>query len=87
MTNDKGEPLSGATVTEKGTTNATTAKEDGSFSLTVASEKSVLVISYVGFDAQEIVVGNKNYSICSISTTSSCINRCSSCWLWKSKQG
>jgi iron complex outermembrane receptor protein len=60
VTNDKGEPLSGSTVTEKGTTNATTAKDDGSFSLTVASEKSVLVISYVGFDAQEIVVGNKN---------------------------
>jgi len=60
VTNDKGEPLSGATVTEKGTANATTAKEDGSFSLTVASEKSVLVISYVGFDAQEIVVGSKN---------------------------
>jgi TonB-dependent SusC/RagA subfamily outer membrane receptor len=60
VTNDKGEPLFGATVTEKGTTNATTAKEDGSFSLTVASEKSVLVISYVGFDNQEIVVGSKN---------------------------
>ena len=60
VTNDKGEPLSGATVTEKGTSNATTAKEDGSFSLTVASEKSVLIISYVGFDKQEIVVGNKN---------------------------
>ena len=59
VTNDKGEPLFGATVTEKGTTNATTAKEDGSFSLTVASEKSVLVISYVGFDNQEIVVGSK----------------------------
>src|SRR6186997_1898023 len=59
ITNDKGEPLFGATVTEKGTNNATTAKEDGSFTLTVASEKSVLVISYVGFDKQEIVVGKQ----------------------------
>jgi TonB-linked SusC/RagA family outer membrane protein len=59
VTNEKGEPLSGATVTEKGTNNATTAKEDGSFTLTVASEKSVLVISYVGFDKQEIVVGKQ----------------------------
>ena len=39
ITNDKGEPLFGATITEKNTTNATTAKEDGSFSITVASEK------------------------------------------------
>ena len=60
VVNDKGEALSGATITEKNTSNATTAKEDGSFSITVANEKSVLVISYVGFDAQEIVVGNKN---------------------------
>jgi hypothetical protein len=60
ITNDKGEALPGATVTEKGTTNSTIAKEDGSFSLTVANEKSILVISYVGFDKQEIVVGDKN---------------------------
>src|SRR4026208_179604 len=60
ITNDKGEPLPGATITEKNTTNATTAKEDGSFSLTVASEKSVLVISFVGYDKQEILVGNRN---------------------------
>ncbi|HEX6848100.1 MAG TPA: TonB-dependent receptor, partial [Chitinophagaceae bacterium] len=58
--NDKGEPLAGATVSERGTTNATTAKEDGSFSITVAGEKSVLIISYVGFDKQEIVVGKQN---------------------------
>src|SRR6185436_355027 len=49
VTNDKGEPLSGATITEKNTNNATTAKEDGSFSITVAGEKSVLVISFIGF--------------------------------------
>ena len=60
VTNDKGEALSGATVTEKGTNNSTVAKEDGSFSLTVASEKSILVISYIGFDKKEIVVGNNN---------------------------
>ncbi|HET6768389.1 MAG TPA: TonB-dependent receptor plug domain-containing protein, partial [Chitinophagaceae bacterium] len=59
VTNDRGEALPGATITEKNTTNATTAKEDGSFSLTVAGEKSVLVISYVGYNNQEIVVGKR----------------------------
>ncbi|HET9746507.1 MAG TPA: TonB-dependent receptor plug domain-containing protein, partial [Chitinophagaceae bacterium] len=59
VVNDKGEPLAGATIMEKNTTNATTAKEDGSFSITVASERSVLVISYIGYDRQEIVVGRQ----------------------------
>ena len=59
ITNDKDEPLPGATIMEKNTTNVTTAKEDGSFSITVASEKSVLVVSFIGFDKQEIIVGNK----------------------------
>jgi TonB-linked SusC/RagA family outer membrane protein len=57
--NDKGEPLAGATIMEKNTSNATTAKEDGSFSITVANEKSVLVISFIGYDKQEIVVGSR----------------------------
>jgi TonB-linked SusC/RagA family outer membrane protein len=59
VVNDKGEPLAGATIMEKNTTNATTAKEDGSFSITVAGERSVLVISYIGYDGQEIVVGRQ----------------------------
>ena len=54
ITNDKGEPLPGATIMEKNTNNATTAKEDGSFTITVAGTKSVLVVSYIGFDRQEV---------------------------------
>ena len=59
ITNGNNEALPGATVMEKNTTNATTTKEDGSFSITVASERSVLVISYIGYDRQEITVGNR----------------------------
>ena len=59
VVNDKGEPLAGATIMEKNTNNATTAKEDGSFSITVANEKSVLVISFIGYDRQEITVGSR----------------------------
>jgi hypothetical protein len=43
-------------VVEKGTTNGTTTKEDGSFSLKVSNKDAVLVISYVGFKAQEIAL-------------------------------
>ncbi len=57
ITNATGEALAGASITEKGTTNTTTTKEDGSFAITVAGEASVLVISFVGFENEEITVG------------------------------
>lgn len=62
--NDKGEPLASASITEKGTNNNTLAKEDGSFSMSVAGAKSILVISYVGYTTREMTVGNhSNFSI------------------------
>jgi TonB-dependent starch-binding outer membrane protein SusC len=59
ITNENGGPLSGATVTEKGINNAVTTRQDGSFSINVSSEQSVLVVSYVGYDLQEIRVGSQ----------------------------
>ena len=60
ITNDKGEPLEGATITEKGTSNATTTKEDGSFAINIANEKSILVISFVGYEPQEVRVNSQS---------------------------
>lgn len=57
---EKGLPLSGALVSERGTTNRTSTGDDGSFSLKVANEESVLVISYVGYLKQELSVNTKN---------------------------
>jgi TonB-linked SusC/RagA family outer membrane protein len=59
ITNDKGEPLRGATVTEKGTQNLTITNEDGIFSIDVTNSKSILVISFVGFESKEVVVANQ----------------------------
>ncbi|MEI6948138.1 SusC/RagA family TonB-linked outer membrane protein [Paraflavisolibacter sp. H34] len=59
VTNEKGEPLAGASVTEKGTTNTTVTREDGSFTLTVKSARSVLAISYVGYTVKEIGVAKE----------------------------
>ncbi len=53
---DKGNGLPGASVTQKGRTNATTTAADGSFSLTVQERAAVLVISYVGFQIKEVAV-------------------------------
>ena len=53
----------GASVLEKGTTNGVITDLDGNFELTV-SPKGTLVISYVGFQTQEIQVNNqRNFKI------------------------
>jgi len=57
VTDETGEPLIGASVLEKGTTNGTTTDIDGNFSFDVP-EGATLIISYTGYASQEVVVGN-----------------------------
>lgn len=52
--NNTGEPIIGATVTEKNTTNAAVTNIDGGFSLNVHSE-AILEISYVGYKNVDIL--------------------------------
>ncbi len=54
------DPLIGATITVQGTTIGTITDIDGSFSLDVPSNNSVLQVSYVGYTPQEITVGNQS---------------------------
>ena len=61
---DSGVPLPGATVLVKGTTNGTTTDFDGIFQLSNVSSNAILVISYVGYETQEIAVNNNtNFTI------------------------
>ncbi len=54
-----GEPVVGASVVQKGTTNGTATDMDGKFTLNVP-QGSTIVISFIGFETQEVVVnGNK----------------------------
>lgn len=57
---ESGLAVIGAGVIEQGTLNGTTTSIDGSYSLTVSSEKSVLEISFVGYETQLIPVGKRN---------------------------
>lgn len=59
ITGENGEPLGGASVTEKGTGNGTSSGLDGSFRLQVSSTAATLIISSVGFDTREVTVGNQ----------------------------
>ncbi|MDD5508034.1 MAG: TonB-dependent receptor [Bacteroidales bacterium] len=52
------ETLPGATVLIKGTAKGTATDLDGRFSLQVAPEDNTLVVSFVGFDTQEVAIGN-----------------------------
>ncbi|WP_298472948.1 TonB-dependent receptor [uncultured Maribacter sp.] len=56
---EDGLPLPGASIVEKGTTNGVTTDFDGKFSLALKGENPVLVISYIGYSNQEIIVAGK----------------------------
>jgi len=57
VSDDKGIPLLGVTIMERGKNNTILSKADGSFSIKVASSKSTLVISYEGFETMTISLG------------------------------
>ncbi|WP_455627866.1 SusC/RagA family TonB-linked outer membrane protein [Parabacteroides chinchillae] len=54
-----GEPIIGANVVVKGTTNGTVTDIDGKYTLDVP-DKAILQISYIGYLTQDIPVGNQN---------------------------
>lgn len=58
ISDESGMPLPGASIVVKGTSNGVEADFDGNFTIT-ATSNDVLVISFVGFNAQEIAVGTQ----------------------------
>lgn len=56
---ESGEPIPGVNVVAKGTTNGTVTDIDGKYSVN-ADSNTILVISYVGFETQEIAVGTRS---------------------------
>ena len=60
---NRGEPLIGVSVVEKGSTNGCITDFDGNFSLQTTKGKTI-VFSYIGYDSQELKVANqKNVTI------------------------
>ena len=59
VSSENGEGLPGVTIRVQGTNTGTTTDLDGNFSLEVPSEESVLEISSIGFNTEEIRVGNQ----------------------------
>tara|TARA_R110002051_G_scaffold229291_2_gene291296 strand:- start:1790 stop:5008 length:3219 start_codon:yes stop_codon:yes gene_type:complete len=56
---DTGGPLPGVTVLEKGTSNGTVTDFDGNYSINITTSNPTLTFSYIGYVAQEILVGSQ----------------------------
>jgi len=55
----EGLPLPGASIIVEGTTNGATSDFDGNFALTVSEDAKVLLVSFVGFVTQSVVIGDQ----------------------------
>jgi iron complex outermembrane receptor protein len=74
VSDDKGAPVAGASVTVKGTKNGVNTNADGAFTISVSPTATTLVFSSVGFTSQEISIGGQTNITVALATTSSNLN-------------
>jgi len=55
----KGETLPGVSIKIKGTTVGATTDVDGRFTISVPDNNSILVLTYIGYQTQEVAVGDR----------------------------
>jgi len=55
-----GEPLPGASVQVKGTSNGVQTSFDGEYTININSDSKVLIFSYLGFIAQEVAIDGRS---------------------------
>ncbi|EJG00215.1 SusC/RagA family TonB-linked outer membrane protein [Flavobacterium sp. F52] len=60
ITDATGMSLPGVNINEKGTKNGTSTDFEGSFKINVSNSKAILIISYLGFQTQEVSVAGKS---------------------------
>lgn len=60
VADDKGQPLIGVTVSEKGTNNGTTTDADGNFQLVLTNDQGTLVFALLGYVSAELPIGGKS---------------------------
>ncbi|MCV9927093.1 SusC/RagA family TonB-linked outer membrane protein [Flavobacterium sp. LS1R49] len=72
ITDGAGLSLPGVNILEKGTKNGTSTDFEGSFKINVSSDKATLVLSYLGFQTQQInLAGRKKINVSLIEDTNS----------------
>ena len=60
VTDEKGEPLPGVNIVEKGTNSGTTTNNEGIFVINVEKPEAILVFTYIGFLSSEVEVANRS---------------------------
>jgi TonB-linked SusC/RagA family outer membrane protein len=68
------ESVGGATISVKGTNTATQSATDGSFTITVPSARSTLVVSFVGMEQREYAIGNQSNILMELKSTDASMN-------------
>ncbi|WP_090388644.1 SusC/RagA family TonB-linked outer membrane protein [Niabella drilacis] len=63
VTDDKNQPVAGATIEIKGSQTATLSKDDGSFILNVPANAKTLQVSFVGYATQDVAITGDDLSI------------------------
>jgi TonB-linked SusC/RagA family outer membrane protein len=57
-------PLEGASITTKGNAKGTVSKKDGSFRLALTGGQQHVIVSYAGFEPQELIItGDSEYAV------------------------
>ncbi len=74
VTDSNNQPITGATVSVKGSTVATQTNAEGSFSIIVPGSSAVLLFSSIGFEPRELPVGNNLTLTVALKTTTSNLN-------------
>ncbi len=60
ITDERGEPIVGATIMEKGTTNGVITDMNGVFTLQIPGNGALLQVTYIGYATQEVTVKNQS---------------------------
>jgi len=74
ITDASGLSLPGVNIQEKGTKNGTSTDFEGSFKMNVTNNKATLVISYLGFQTQEVSIAGKSKINVSLAEQSNSLN-------------
>lgn len=74
ITDASGLSLPGVNIQEKGTKNGTSTDFEGSFKMNVTNNKAILVISYLGFQTQEVSIAGKSKVNVSLAEASNSLN-------------
>lgn len=59
VTNEEGSPVAGVSIISKEEGTAATTGEDGTYTIRLANGNGVLAFTYVGYNTQEVAVGNR----------------------------